>query len=236
MKKILLISLISISIFGCSSLELESISSSEEETQKILALGLTHEENLIEAKKLKGNHLISVVTLQLNNARDEKIQSEIDQVESKNYAEIVKVSQDGLSFIGPEVVESISTMLSSELNIQKYYLSGFKDSNHQTASHKLNVTFEYISPKSRNYNSANFCDKWSRCNGEMIEIILISVNASECTSYSCKYKEVVELELSDEFLKNSIKTGLKIGFYSNTNSNKINISKAYLMGYLSALN
>ena len=74
MKKLILILSLSIALFGCSSIELEAMSTSAEETQRILDMGLTHEENLLEAKKLKSSHLISVVTLQLNNAKDDKIQ------------------------------------------------------------------------------------------------------------------------------------------------------------------
>ena len=76
MKNFFLILLFSsfLGLFGCSSLELESISSSKEETQRILSLGLTHEENLIEASKLKTPHMVSVVSLQLTNARAQKLQ------------------------------------------------------------------------------------------------------------------------------------------------------------------
>jgi len=51
MKKFILLITLSAGIFGCSSLELETVSTSAEETQRILAMGLSHEENLIEAKK-----------------------------------------------------------------------------------------------------------------------------------------------------------------------------------------
>lgn len=236
MQKILITLLVSLSLFGCSSIELESLSSSSEETQRILALGLTHEENLIEAKKLDGNHLISVVTLQLNDARDEKIQAEIDQVESERFADLMKISQDGMKFIGSEISESLATILSTELDIQKYNLEGTKDLSSGSASHKLSLTFEYKSSKSRNYKTANFCDKWTRCDGEMMEIISVSVDASECTANSCIYTEVVQLELDDLFLRNSSDTGFTMRFYSDKKSNKINISKAYLTGYLKVLN
>ena len=55
MKKLLLLFLISFGLFGCSSLpvgdaltsmELDDAMSSEDEAQRILALGLSHEENL----------------------------------------------------------------------------------------------------------------------------------------------------------------------------------------------
>ena len=62
-------------------------------------MGLTHEENLAEAKNLKTAHLISVVSaLLLTNARDEKIY-EIDFIESEKFASLVKFQMNGLSFI-----------------------------------------------------------------------------------------------------------------------------------------
>ena len=48
MKNRLLILLFSLAVFGCSSLELEAVSTSTEETQRILSMGLSHEENLKE--------------------------------------------------------------------------------------------------------------------------------------------------------------------------------------------
>ena len=81
---------------GCSSLELEAVPSSEQETQRILALGLSHEENLIEASKLDTPHMVAVVTLQLRNAREEKIQAEIDLVDSNKYADKVIILEEGV--------------------------------------------------------------------------------------------------------------------------------------------
>ena len=127
MKKLLPILFFSISLFGCSSLELEAISSSEEETQRILALGLSHEENLLEASKLSSSHMVSVVTLQLNNAREEKIQNEIDFVESEKFAEMVSISEDNLNFMGPEIVNSIKKgVLQTDIDVQTHFLSGKK--------------------------------------------------------------------------------------------------------------
>ena len=71
MKKLLLL-LISLTFLGCSSinvgntfssLELDDAMSSDDETQRILALGLTHEENLKEASKLKIQNRDGVTTL-----------------------------------------------------------------------------------------------------------------------------------------------------------------------------
>ena len=130
MKKNLIIFLISLGLVGCSSLELGDALSSEQYTQQILDLGLTHEENLVEAGKLKTPHLVSVVTLQLTNARDEKIQYENDEIESKVYADQVIVSINGLQFIAPEKNETIRTgVLETDSDSISYFLKGTKDSN-----------------------------------------------------------------------------------------------------------
>ena len=130
MKKILQILLLSIGLIGCSSLELEPISSSADETQRILSLGLTHEENLIEASKLKSFHTISVVTGQLNKVRDEKIQAEVELAESKIFADMVIVSDNNSNFIGPKISESIKKgILIGDIELQDYYLSGLKAQN-----------------------------------------------------------------------------------------------------------
>ena len=177
--------------------------------------------------------MIEVVTLQLINAKEEKIENDIDKIESERFANLVKVSSNGLNFIGAEVTESISTLLSAESEIQTYSILGLKDSLDGSISHKLKVVVLHVSEDSRGYTSANFCDRWGRCNGEMKEIKAVSVNASNCKSNSCQFKEIVELDLSDEFLTNSLDSGFSLRLYSNKSSNKISISKAYLMGYLS---
>ena len=116
MKKRLLILLFSLAVFGCSSLELEAVSTSTEETQRILSMGLSHEENLKEANKLPSKHMISVVTLQLTNARDEKIQEQVDIVQLLSMGDIAHgekvfkkcsachmVVSDGKNMIGPNL-------------------------------------------------------------------------------------------------------------------------------------
>ena len=52
MKKYFLLTLVSFALYSCSSIELEAVSTSAEETQRILEMGLSHEDNLIEAKML----------------------------------------------------------------------------------------------------------------------------------------------------------------------------------------
>jgi hypothetical protein len=233
MKKILLILLISFGLIGCSSLELEAVSSSSEETQKILALGLSHEENLVEVSKLKSTHMASVVTGQLIKARDEKIQAEIDFIESEKYAEMVKVTENGLSFIGPETSESIKTgVLETDKDLQNYYLEGIKDLNSEVIEHILHVRISYNSKNKRNYISANLCDEWGRCDNNKQQINVISVSLSNCTTSSCDFSEFLELNLGDQFLKDSINNGFTMSFNGKKKTSKIKVSSAYLKGYL----
>jgi hypothetical protein len=232
MKKLFILSFLSMILFSCSSLELEAVSSSEEETQKILALGLSHEENLVEASKLKSKHMKSVVTLQLNNARDEKIQYQSDLIESEKLAEMVTVSNEGLSYTGPKVSSIISNILSTSPVLQNYYIKGSKGSINESIEHLLNITYIYNSNKGRNYSSANLCDEWGRCETLLQKISDSSLNFDNCSSSSCDYIESFELNLSDEILRNSINKGLTIKLISKNDTDKVNISVAYLMGYL----
>jgi hypothetical protein len=232
MKKLILILTISTVLFGCSSLELEAVSSSEEETQRILSLELSHKDNLIEANKLKSDHMISVVTLQLINARDEKIQAQINLIESEKIAEEVIISDSGMRFTGPEIVDRVSNILSTKPLIQNYYLQGLKSSSIKNIAHTLNVTLSYSSKKRRDYSTANICDEWGRCDTPFPEIRNLSSNFVNCTTLGCDYIEVVELDMSDEFLRGSLKKGITINLISKSDDNKIKLSTAYLMGYL----
>ncbi len=232
MKKLVLLLSILIGLSACSSLELQAVTTSEEETQRILALGLSYEENLIEASKLSDPHMIKVVSLQLTNAKDEKIQYEIDLLESEKIANNVILSLSGTNFSGPIISKSESTILNMNPDLLNYNLEGLKNLTSGIVNHKLQLSLIYNSDKKRNYISANLCDKWSRCDDNSIEINNISTNASNCSSSSCDYKEIVEINLSDEFLRNYIKKGFTIRINSKKNSNKVIISRAYLMGYL----
>ena len=232
MKKLVLLLSILIGLSACSSIELQAVTTSEEETQRILALGLSYEENLIEASKLSDPHMIKVVSLQLTNAKDEKIQYEIDLLESEKLANNVILSLSGTNFSGPIISKSESTVLNMNPDLLNYNLEGLKNLTSGIVNHKLQLSLIYNSDKKRNYISANLCDKWSRCDDNSIEINNISTNASNCSSSSCDYKEIVEVNLSDEFLRNYIKKGFTIRINSKKNSNKVIISRVYLMGYL----
>jgi len=233
MKKILQILLLSTGLIGCSSLELEPISSSAEETKRILSLGLTHEENLIEAGKLQTIHTISVVTGQLNKARDEKIQAELELAKSLKFAEMVIVSDNNSNFIGSKISESIKKgILIGDSELQDFYLSGLKNQNNGFLTHQLNLSITYNADSRRNYFSAFVCDKWNSCDSDQSDVILISAIASGCTSTSCSHTEIMQLDVSDDFLKDNMQDGLTMSFNSKKTNNKITISSAYIKGYL----
>ena len=235
MKKRLLILLFSLAVFGCSSLELEAVSTSTEETQRILSMGLSHEENLKEANKLPSKHMISVVTLQLTNARDEKIQEQVDIVESAKYAEMVSIFGNNSSFIGPKKINSVKKgVLESDVEIQTHFLTSSRNEN-GLLQHKLNISIEHNSLNKRAYLSANLCDEWMRCEGATSlaqELIVTSSKGVNCIASGCEFTEEMTLKLTDNFLKESINKGFTIRLNAKRKSNKIKVSKAYLMGYL----
>jgi hypothetical protein len=241
MKKLLIILFLSISLIGCSSIELEAASPSQEETNRILAMGLTHEENLAEAQKLKTTHMISVVTLQLTNARDQKIQAEFNLIESEKYAALVQVSENKSNFIGPELVQTAKKgVLETDVDTQTLYLRGDKNDS-ELLEHILNVKIEHISSNQRTYISANLCDSWGRCEGNLLEYKLISSSSSNCSTSGCKRADVMEFILSDEFLRSKLEaTGYTSGFTIRINrnrfSNKVNVPLDYLSGYLRVAN
>ena len=121
MKNLLLSFALIFTLLGCSSIDLSAVPSSEQETQRILALGLSHEENLIEASKLDTPHKVAVVTLQLKNARDEKIQANIDEVESNKYADGVIISGQNSKFIATEISEELKNgVLDTDIDFLTY--------------------------------------------------------------------------------------------------------------------
>ena len=241
MKKLLIILFLSIGLIGCSSIELEAVSTSQDETNRILAMGLTHEENLSEAQKLDTAHMISVVSLQLTNAREEKIQAEIDFVESEKYAALVKVSENKSSFIGPELVQIVKRgVLETDIDTQTLYLKGVKNDS-GALEHILSVKIEHKSSNQRTYKSANLCDTWGRCAGRLMEFNLISSSSSNCSTTNCDHTYVLEFNLSDEFLRSNVDTvGYLNGFTMRINRNrfsdKVNLPSDYLNGYLRVAN
>jgi len=239
MKKILQILLLSIGLTGCASLVLEPVSSSQDETQRILALGLTHTENLIEATKLNDSHTVSVVTGQLMKAEDIKNKAVIDAVNILKYAESVKVlnGDSEVKFEGLQMSETKRTGMLDEFDYQDYFLKGFKDKNTGLIQHQLYLELKYTWKKRKNYSSASFCDKWQGCKNEAkVDITLISSSASNCSSLACDYTEIMELNLSDDFLRSSIEDGFSVSFNSKKSTNEIIITSDYLKGYLKIAN
>ena len=90
----------------------------------------------------------------------------------------------------------------------------------------------YNSKNMRNYSSIDFCDKWNNCEIESQEIMTSSTGAFKCSSSSCYFKENMEIKMSDNFLRNTLDSGFLMRLISKKKTNKIKISKPYLMGYL----
>jgi hypothetical protein len=236
MKKLILLLSIIISISACSSLDLQAHTSSEEETRRILALGLSYEENLIEANKISDPHMVTVVSLQLANARDEKIQSEIDLLDSKEFANGVIISANGTNFIGPKVSKSDSSIININPDLLNYHIEGSKNLTTGAVIHKLIVSLRHNSESIRNYTSANLCDQWSRCDSNNLEFNNISETASNCSSSSCHFTEIIEINLNNKLLRDYVTKGFTVSVNSIKNSNKVKLSSAYLMGYLEVAN
>ena len=239
MKKILQFLLLSVGLSGCSSLVLEPVSSSQDETQRILSLGLTHAENLIEASKLNSSHTVSVVTGQLMKAEDDKNKAALDEVSISKYAESVKVlnSDSEVKYEGLQISESKRVGMLDDYEFQDYFLKGIKDKNTGLIQHQLFVKLQYTWSKLKNYSSASFCDKWQGCENEpQVDITLISSSASSCSPSECDYTEVMELNLTDDFLRSSMDDGFSVSFNSKKSTNEITIASDYLKGYLKIAN
>ena len=242
MKKILLVLSISLGLIGCSSvnlsaLELSAISPSDVQTEKILALGLSHDQNLVEARKIADPNIASAVIKELNNRILEAENNRIELENISKYAEMVKVSDDNLKFMGPKISDTKKRNMIGKAENLDYFLLGLKDNN-GSIQHKLNFSITYTSNERRNYASASFCDKWGGCENEnQMDVALISFKASGCSSFDCDYNEIVELDLSDSFLKENMEKGLSLDFNSKASiSNKITIPSSYLKGYLKVAN
>jgi len=252
MKKILLILFLSFSLIGCSSInlpsvklpsvnlssiELSTISPSDLQTDKILALGLSHDQNLVEARKITDSNISSAVIKELNNRI---LETESNLVEIENitkYAEMVKISDNNLKFFGSKISDIKSRNLIGKDETLDYFLVGLKDNN-GSIQHKLNFSITYTADERRNYFSASYCDKWDGCDKEsQMDVSLISLKASGCSSSSCDYNEIVEFSLSNDFLKENMEKGFSIDFNSKASkSNKITIPSSYLKGYLMVAN
>ncbi len=237
MKKIFQILLLSLGLIGCSIIdnaELTSITSPfETQVNRILALDLSHAENLKEAKKITDSDLAAAVVKELE-AR--KLQAENAIIESENvanFAEKIKISDSNSKFTGPEISETQKRGLLLDSDHLNYFLSGIRD-NDGSIQHQLHFSIKYDSEDKRNYYSASHCDIWQGCSDDAdeMDISLISSSASGCSGSVCSYTETMELKLSDEFLRSNMDTGFSVRFNSKNETNKVTISSVYTQGYL----
>jgi len=238
MKKIIQILFLSTVLIGCSSIDYSElttpVSPSDTQINRILALNLTHSENLILARKISDSSVASTVINELENRKTKTDNDKIDAQKAANYAEMVKVSDGNFKFLGPKISETKTRNMIGKPENLDYFLVGLKDKNNGSIQHKLNFSITYTSEERRNYTYASFCDKWQGCSDDnLVDITLISLIASGCSSYECDYTEKMELNLSDKFLKSSMKDGLSVSFNSKKANNKITIPPFYLKGYLS---
>jgi len=241
MKKLIQICLLSIGLIGCSSIDYSELTSpvspSDTQLNRILALGLTHSENLILARKITDSSVASTVINELENRKTKTDNENIDAEKASKIAEIVKVSDSNSKFLGPKISEIKKRNMVGKPENLNYFLSSSKDQNNGLIQHKLNFSITHTSEQKRNYSSASFCDKWQGCGNEnLVDISVISSVASGCSSYECEYTEKMELTLSDEFLRGHMKDGLSLSFNSKKATNKLTLTKFYLEGYLSVAN
>ena len=243
MKNFLQMLLLSIGLVGCSSIDyaelskISTVSPTNIQINRILALDLSHAGSLIEANKLMDPILVSNVVKELEARKLKAENISIELVKVANFAEMVKVSDDNLKFMGPKISDTKKRNMIGKAENLDYFLLGLKDNN-GSIQHKLNFSITYTSNERRNYASASFCDKWGGCENEnQMDVALISFKASSCSSFDCDYNEIVELDLSDSFLKENMEKGLSLDFNSKASiSNKITIPSSYLKGYLKVAN
>ena len=243
MKNFLQMLLLSVGLAGCSSIDyaelskISTVSPTNTQINRILALNLSHAGSLIEANKLMDPILVSNVVKELEARKLKAENISIELVKVANFAEMVKVSDDNLKFMGPKISDTKKRNMIGKAENLDYFLLGLKDNN-GSIQHKLNFSITYTSNERRNYASASFCDKWGGCENEnQMDVALISFKASSCSSFDCDYNEIVELDLSDSFLKENMEKGLSLDFNSKaTISNKITIPSSYLKGYLKVAN
>jgi len=243
MKNFLQMLLLSIGLAGCSSIDyaeltkISPVSPANIQIDRILALNLSHDSSLIEANKLMDPVLVSNVVRELEARKLKAENITIEAVKVANFAEMVKISEGGFKFFGPKILDTKKRNMVGKPEKLDYFLLGSKDKNDGSIQHKLNFSITYTSDEKRNYSSVSYCDKWDGCDSEnLMDITLISLIASGCSSYECNYTEIMELNLSDDFLRSNMKDGLSMSFNSKKANNKITLSPPYLQGYLSIAN
>ena len=237
MKKLFLLLLLSLGLIGCSLIdkaELTSFTSPlDTQVNRIIALDLSHAENLKEANKLTDPDLAAAV---VNELEDRKLQAENAIIEAENvanFAEKIKISDSNSKFTGPEISETIKRGLLLNPDYLNYFLHGIRG-NDGLIQHQLHFSVKHDSEDRRKYYSASQCDRWKGCTDDVneMDITLISSNPSGCSGSVCNWTEIMELKLSDEFLRSNMDTGFSMRFNSNKKTSKITISSIYIRGYL----
>ena len=241
MKNFLQTSLLSIFLISCSSIDYaeltSSVSPSKTQIDRIIALNLSHMESLKEANKLTDPALASSVVKELEARKLIADNEIIDAEKVASFAEMVKVSDGNFKFMGLKISEIKKRNMMGKPENVDYFLLGVKNKNNGLLQHKLSLSITYTSKERRNYTLASFCDKWGNCDEEVPQDInIISSNASNCSFSDCDYTAIMELNLSDDFLRNNTKEGLSIKFNSKNATNKIAITSEYLRGYLKVAN
>ena len=158
--------------------------------------------------------------------------NDIDILEPAQIAEMVVASDNNTNFVGP-IISNSKTNEGLDDDLQEYHLSSIKDKSYGFLKHKLNLSITYTSDSKRNYLSANYCNNLQSCDDQPEEIInVISASELGCNGTSCKYKEIMELDVPDYVLRYITDEGLSVSFNSKKFANIINISFSYITGYL----
>ena len=237
MKKLILILFLSFGLIGCSAIDYSELSSpvspSDTQIERIVSLGLSHSDSLLEANKLMDPILVAKVVKELEDRKVKADEAQIEEGIVAEYAKKIIILENNSKFIGPEINERRKVGLMLESDYEDYYLKGQKDIGNGSISHQLYLSLKYNADKLRNYNSASFCDKWQDCtSGEIIVISKIQSAAESCSGSNCQYREIFELEFNNDKLKSFMNNGLSFVISSKRNSNKITIPSSYIKGYL----
>ena len=239
MKKLILILLLSSGLIGCSAIDYSELSSpvspSDTQVERIVSLGLSYSDSLLEANKLIDPDLVAKVVKELEDRKVKADEAQIEEEIVAEYAEKIIILENNSKFIGPEINERRTVGLLIDSDYEDYYLKGQRDFSNDLITHQLYLSLRYTSDKLRGYATANFCDKWQDCSiGKQINVSSISSDAGNCDASNCEYREIFELEFTDEVLKSYMNDGLSFVITSKRNSNKITIPSNYIKGYLRA--
>ena len=153
--------------------------------------------------------------------------------QSENFANRVAILDNGSKFVGAEISESLKVgILDTDIDRVSYYLEGNKKSGNGVFEHKLHLSLLYNSKQQRSYSEVSFCDKWNKCENKGHELKTISSIATNCKKDTCDFTEVMDVAISHDFLNDALNKGFSMRLISKKKTNKIVISKGYLMGYL----